>query len=254
MAGNTEPQHNGDEVDENGLRCLAQGIQNTAFPKQIPEHEEAHQRGAGRGRDSCCHGNENREEDLCGFFYIPFSVGHPNQPFLSRGHQADYRRLNNGNQRHIAVSGHHNGPQVFGAQGIGYKNGGGAVRRANDGNGCRVPEVKKETGQNQGQKNAQLGSGAEEHQPGLFQQGAEVDHGADADKEQQREKLVCHSGLKEDFQGGGGAGQRQIHKNGAEAHGQKQTGFHFFADGKIDEPAAHQPHQHHLPGNGFQVE
>ena len=78
--------------------------------------------------------------------------------------------------------------------------------------------------------------------------------GPDADKEQQREKLVCHSGLKEDFQGGGGAGQGQIHKNGAKAHGQQQTGFHFFADGKIDEPAAHQPHQHHLPGNGFQVE
>ena len=42
----------------------------------------------------------------------------------------------------------------------------------------------------QGEKDAELGRRPKEHEPGLFQQGAEIDHGTNADEEQQREQLV----------------------------------------------------------------
>ena len=51
--------------------------------------------------------------------------------------------------------------------------------------------------QKQGEKDAELGRRAKEHQPRLFQQRAKIDHGTDADEEQQREQLVGHARFKQ---------------------------------------------------------
>ena len=77
------------------------------------------------------------------------------------------------------------------------------------------------------------------HEPRLFQQRAEVDHGADADEKQQREQLIRHTGVKKRADGADGSplrdgpGQRQIDKDRAEAHRQQETRLHLFGDGQV---------------------
>ena len=125
-------------------------------------------------------------------------VGHPDPPLFLGGAKADDRRLHDGNQRHIAVGRHHDSAQILAAQRVGDKDGRGAVCRADDGDGGCVRQVEAEQpGQHQRDKDAQLRRRAEQHQPRLFQQRAEVDHGTDADEEQQREQLVGHTRVEQ---------------------------------------------------------
>ena len=125
------------------------------------------------------------EQDLGELGHLALLVGHRDAPLLAGGQQPDHRRLNDGHQGHVAVGCHHNGTQVLGPQGVGHKDGGGAVGGSDDGNGGSVLQVKEEPGQKQGKKDAELCGCAKKHQPGLFQQGAKVDHGTNADKQQQ---------------------------------------------------------------------
>ena len=98
----------------------------------------------------------------------------------------------------------------------------GAVRRADDGDGSGVGQREEQSGHRQREEDAELSGGTEQHQPGLFQQGAEVDHGADADEKQQREQFVGHARVKQGGDGafgiplGDGARKGQVDQNGAE--------------------------------------
>ena len=185
---------------------------------------------------------------------MAFLIGHPDEPFFPGGHQPDDRRLNDGHQRHVAVGRHHDGSQIFRAQHVCHKDGRGAVRRANHGDGSGIVQLKDEACREQGEKDAELGRRPKEHEPGLFQQGAEIDHGTNADEEQQRKQLVAHSHTEQLRDGphglplGNGPGERQVDEDGAKAHGQQQAWLHLFCDGQINEQTAHRPHDHHLPG------
>ena len=125
---------------------------------------------------------------------------------------------------------------------------------ADDADGGGVLQVKEEPGQKQGEKDAELCGCAKKHQPGLFQQGAKVNHGTNADKQQQGEKLVGHPGLKQGGDGaygvplGDGSGAGQVDQNGSKAHGQQQAGLHLFCNGQVDQQGTNGPHHHHLPG------
>ena len=122
-----------------------------------------------------------------------------------------------------------------------------------DRDGRRVGQVKEQPRQHECDKNAELRRRTEQHEPRLFQQRAEVDHGADADEKQQREQLIRHTGVKKRADGADGSplrdgpGQRQIDKDRAEAHRQQETRLHFFGDGQVNQQAADDPHDHHLP-------
>ena len=129
---------------------------------------------------------------------------------------------------------------------------------ADDGDGCRVPDVKaQQRGQAEGEEDAELCRRAENHQLGIGQQGREIDHGADAHKQQQREQLIGNARVKQDIQDAhlGDAvndlrhrtGQGQVDQNGAESDGQQQRGFHLLFDGQIDQQGADDPHDNLLP-------
>ena len=253
LAGYRQSQQDGDEVGQHVLRSFGQRVEHAAFPQQVAEHQKAHQRHAGGSHQPGQHRHHDGEQDAGGFAHAALPVGHADAPLLLGGYQPDDRRLHDGHQRHVAVRRHHDGPQIPAAQLVGHKDGGRAVRRADDGDGGGVRQRKKQPRQHQREENAQLGRRAEQHQPGLFQQRAKVDHRADADEQQKRKQLVGHDRLKQYRQGTfdpalrDGPGQRQIHQNRPEAHGQQQAGLHFFDDGKVDQHAADAPHHHHLP-------
>ena len=107
------------------------------------------------------------------------------------------------------------------------------------------------TGHAQGKENTELGRSAEQQQTGIGEQGAEVDHSADADEQQQGEQLGVDTGLKKDVQHVAYAGalkcHRQVAEDSAEAHGQQQSGFHVLGNSQIDQHAADDPHDYHLP-------
>ena len=121
---------------------------------------------------------------------------------------------------------------------FGHENGGGAVRRTDDSDGGSIPQIKEEPGQKQGEKDAELGRRAKEHQPRLFQQRAKIDHGTDADEEQQWEQLVGHARFKQCRDRADriplrdGTREGQVDQNGTKAHGQQQARLHLFGDGQ----------------------
>ena len=106
-------------------------------------------------------------------------------------------------------------------------------------------------GQTQGEEDAELRGCAENEQLRVFQQGAKVDHGADAHKQQQGEQLVGDAGVVQHIQHaflsplGDSTRVGQVDQNGAEAHGQQQAGLHVFFNGKVDQQAAYGPHNDH---------
>lgn len=135
----------------------------------------------------------------------------------------------------------------------------GPVGGADDGDGGGIGQREAdERGQNQREEYTQLCGAAENKQLRVGQQGPEIDHGADADKQQNGHGLAClDTYLK---QGGensvvgdyGRAGD--IDEYRAEAHGQQQSGLHILFDGEENQRAADEPHDDLLPlhlGNGF---
>ena len=139
-------------------------------------------------------------------------------------------------------------------QHVGDEDRGRAVRRADDGDGGRIPQLKAEQARHrQREEDAELRRRAEEQQLRIGQQRAEIDHRADADKQQQREKLVRHARLKQGFQHFHRAGVRQVAQDAAKAHRQQQRRLHLLADSQIDHHAADDPHRDHLPRQRAQV-
>ena len=144
---------------------------------------------------------------------------------------------------------------------VGHEDGGGAVRRADDGDGGRVGKVEAEkTCHAQGEEDAELGRRAEKHHFRVGEQGGEVDHGPDADEQEQGEKLVGDAGVKQDVDSahlglpgdlvdlGHGPGEGEVHQDRAEAHGHQEGGLHLLDDSQVDEDSADGPHHRHLPG------
>ena len=133
---------------------------------------------------------------------------------------------------------------------------GRAVRRTDDADGGGVYQLKPEQARHtQREEDAELRRRPEEQHFGVGEQRAEVDHGTDANKEDEREQLVGDAGVKQDAQGAllrplrNRAGHGQVYKDDAKAHGQQQRGLHFLFDGQVDENCTDNPHDGHLPGD-----
>ena len=144
--------------------------------------------------------------------------------------------------------------QMAGAKRVGHKDGCGTICCTDDCNRSSILQVEEETCQEQRKKNAELSRCSKKHQPRFFQQRPEVDHGTNADEEQQRKQLVGHSRFKQSRDGAlrialcDCTGKRQVHQHCAKAHGQKQARFHLLCDCKVDEQRTDPPHHDHLPG------
>ena len=100
---------------------------------------------------------------------------------------------------------------------------------------------------------------------GIGQQRPEVDHRADADEQQQRERLArLNAGFKQPLDDAvclahalcdlvDHARHRQVDQDRAKAHGQQQRRLILLFDRQPDEQAADQVHDHLLPRDGKQA-
>ena len=99
--------------------------------------------------------------------------------------------------------------------------------------------------QPQGQKDAELAGRAEQEDFGVFQQRAEVRHCADADENEQGEKLVGYAhvvnGPQKSFLAHQ-AGQRDVNQDGPEADGDQQQRLDVLFDAKIQHQASDRNH------------
>ena len=193
-------------------------------------------------------------------------IGHPHGPVLPGGHQLDGKGLDNGDQRHIGVGGHSDGAHIVGVEHLGDQDGGGTVGGADDTDGGGVLHIEAQGScQQDGEEDARLGGGAAQKQLGVGQQRAEVDHGSDADKQQNGQGLAgADAHLKEPLDDAVGLPhpgshlvndprRGQIHQNGTKPHGHEQSGLKSLFNGQPDEQSAHQVHDQLLPGDGQQT-
>src|SRR5699024_2343397 len=157
LGGHGQAQEQGDQVGQDFLCRLGQAVQNAALTDQVAEHQETDEGNAAGSKDARDHGDEDGEQDLGGLGNALFRILHADLALLFGSDHADDRRLDDGNQRHIGVSHHDDRADILGLHIVTDENGGGAVRRADDGNGGRVPDVKAEQrGQAEGEEDAEL--------------------------------------------------------------------------------------------------
>ncbi len=245
-----DAKENGHEVGQHLLRGIGQGVEHAALADEVAEHQEAHQRRCRRREHRGDDGDDDGEEDARGLGDGLGLVGHADEPLLAGGQQLDDGRLDDGHQRHVGVGRDHDGAQILRAQRLRHHDGGGAVRRADDGDGGRVLEVKEHGGHAQREEDAKLRRRAKQHQLGVGQQRAKVDHRADADEQDQREELVGDAGVEQRGQRALGADQvgvGNVDQDRAKADGQQQRWLHVLFDGQVDQQRADGPHDGDAP-------
>ena len=264
--GNGDAQQQRDEVGQVVLGRFGQAVEHAALTDEVAEHQEAHQRDRGGSHQAGHEGDHDGEQNAGGLGHSIGAVLHLDGPLLLGGHQLDGRGLDDGHQGHVGISGYRDGPNVVGAQHLADQNGGGAVGGADDADGGGVLNLKAQQGcQDDGEENAELRRSAEEEHLRVGKQRPKVNHRANANKQQQRERL---GGLDahleqplDDAMGFPGtlhhlvehAGAGQVHQDSAEAHGQQQRGLVLFFDGEPNEHCAHHIHDYLLPGDGQQA-
>ena len=127
-----------------------------------------------------------------------------------------------------------------------HVDGGRTVAGADDADGHRVQLVKAEQQrQADGEKNAELPGRAEQEDLRVLQQGAEVRHGADADEDEQGEKLVGDPHVVDDPEEAmflHQPRQRNVGQDGTEADRHQQQGFDVLLDPQEKEKAADRNH------------
>ena len=209
-------------------------------------------------------GNDDGEEDQGQLGGALFVVVHADHALLLGGERLDDRRLNDRNERHVGVRRDHDRADELGVELLRNDDGGGAVSRTDDADGGCVGKLEEDGCEAEGEEDTKLCRRAEYHQLGVREDRTEVDHRADADEEDEWEKLIGDARLIERAQGAclgmgdhavngrdhrlrccGGAGE--IDENRAEAHREEQRRFHVVLDGEIDEQTADHPHDNHTP-------
>ena len=156
------------------------------------------------------------------------------------------------NQRHVRIGCHRDSTYILRTQFICNRNGGRTVSSADNCDREEIPEIGEEhTCHAQSKENAKLRSCAKEHQLGVGQQRAKIDHGADTDEQQQGEQFVCNTCmvqlLNRAYQS---VGERNVYKNGAKAHRQQQGRLHLLGNCQIHQQAADADHNQVIPVKG----
>ena len=263
--GDGDTQQKGDEIGQLVLGSLGEAAQNAALPDQIAEHQKAYQGHRGGGHQTGHHRDQDGEQDAQTAGNSLGLVGHVHGPVLPGGHQLDSRGLDDGDQGHIGIGRHGDGPHIVGLEHLGNQDRGGTVRRADDADRGRVLQVKAQHRGNQdGQEDTRLGRGAAQKQLGVGQQGTKIDHGSDADKQQDGHGLAgLDAHFKKPLNDAVGlahafaelvdnAGQGQVHQDRTKAHWHQKRGLKPLFDGKPDQSGPHPIHKQLLPGDGQQ--
>lgn len=244
-----QAEEDGGGVQDFVLSRLVQPFCHPALPKEVPEHEgsdQGHRRGK---KQPCRHGAHDGEEH-------PFKLGdgaeliHPDTPVRLGGEQTDHRRLDQGDQGHVAVGGHRHSPQDLGGQLHGEVDACGAVGTAYDGDGRRLLHVEAEKQRaEQGDEDTQLGRRSQKEGDGVGQKGREVcqraythedDHGVDlmfcSEKDITQKASLVHDTRK-----------GQVDQQASKSDGNQQQGFKSLHDGQVEHDEGHQQHDHVPP-------
>ena len=234
------------------LRRIGKGVEYTAFSYQVSEHQKTDERNRGRRNNPGDDGYNDRKQNARGFADFLLLIGHTDQALMAGGQCLNYRRLNNRHQCHIGIGRHHDSALILGIEHLGDENGGGAVCRADDSDGSGIVCTEKHGSNTEGKENAKLGRRAKDQQFWIGQQRAEVDHGADSDKQDQREQLVGDPRVEQGRKRAllyptvhrlvYGTGKRNIDQNGTKTQRQQQRRLHIFGNRQVDQQTADGPH------------
>ena len=137
-----------------------------------------------------------------------------------------------------------------------HENGGGAVRRADDGDGGSVLQVKaQKPARNRVKKMPNCAAAPKSISHGFASSGPKSIIAPMPMNSSSGNSSLDDARFKQRRDGGlrvspcvMAPGQRQVDQNGTKAHGQQQARLHLFGDGKVDEQCTDAPHHHHLPG------
>lgn len=199
---NGDAQQQGNEVGQLVLGAVAEGVEHTALPNEVTKHKEANELRRLGGNGTGHNGNDDGEENPGGLADGGGGIGHANAPFLLGGDELDDGGLHNGHKGHIGVSRHHDSTLIVGFKHVGHIDRSRAVRSANDGDGSSILQREaNEPGHNQGEEDTKLSRRPEKHHLGVGEQGAKVNHGADADEQQQREQLRGDTRIEQGLNG-----------------------------------------------------
>ena len=182
---NRNTQEDGDNVHQLVLRRLGETLGHAAHIEQITEHETADERQR-IGHNKTYHtGYDDGEKDL--FLHRNLAESrHLDGALLGSGQHTHEGRLDHRNERHVAVCGNSDRTQQSGSQGLGDQNRRRTVSATDDTDGCRLLRGKerRQQGKTKGDKHAKLCACADEQALGVGDQGGEIGHSADTDKDQ----------------------------------------------------------------------
>ena len=248
LESNGNAEEDRDNIGKRTLCGFGKVAQNTAFTEQVAEHQEADKGNGHRGNEACNSGNNDREEDLDDLRNFTLCIGHADLSFCFCGHELDDRRLNNRNKRHIGIGSYHDRAEILRMECIGNEDGCRTVCSGDDADGgCILNGEAKENSDAEREIDTELCSTAEKEHFRVGKERTEVDHSADADEEDEREKLVGNAGVIERYDRFDCAAVGQVDEDDTKAHGQEQRGLHLFFDGKIHEDSADEDHDGLLP-------
>ena len=239
-----QSEEDGGGVEDFVLRRKTQPVRDPAFPHEVAEHEDAHQRHRRRQDEARRHGGDDGEEDLLELRYGAKAV-HPDLPVFTGGEHLDDRRLDERHEGHVAVRRHRHRPKDLRRELHGEVDARRAVRSPDDGDGRRfLHREAHDHGTEEGDEDAELRRRTEEERDGVGQQGREVrkgsyahedDDGVDfmlrAEEDVPQKASVVHD-----------AREGQVDEETAESDGHQQQGLKALAYGEVEHGQRHEEH------------
>ena len=186
-----------DDIHQCVLCCIGQTIGHAALTEQVAEHQAADQRSRGGEQQDDEGGNDDRKNDLLGLGNLA-ALDHLDLAHLIVGHQLHDRGLDQRNQRHVGIRGDGDGSQQLRRELGGQVDGCGAVRTADDADGCCLGAGKAEQHRaEERDEDAELGRGTEQQTLGIREQRPEVGHGTYAHEDQRGIDAGLNADIKE---------------------------------------------------------
>lgn len=244
-----EAEEDGRGVQYFVLRRKAEPVRDAALPQEVAEHEDSH-KGDRCGEDeSRRHGGDDGKEDLLKLRDWPKGV-HADGTVRLRGEQLDHRRLDEGDEGHVAVGRHSYCPQDLGREFHGEVDARGAVRSSDDGDGGRFLDGEAhEHGAEEGDEDAELRCRAEEKGDGVGKQGREVRQGSYAHEDDDGVDFVFRA--EEDVPEKAAVvhdpREGKVDEQAAESYGNEEQGFESLADGEVEHDERHEEHDEMSP-------
>ena len=244
-----EAEEDGRGVQYLVLRREVEPFRDAALPKQVAEHENSHE-GDGRWEDEPRgHRGDDGEEDLLKLRHRAEGV-HSDGPVRLCGEHLYHRRLDEGDEGHVAVGRHSYSPEDLGGEFHGEVDARGAVCSSDDGDGGRFLDGEShEHGSEEGDEDPELGRRSEEKGDWVGEQGREVREGSYAHEDDDGVDFVFRA--EEDVPEKAAVvhypREGKVDEKAAESYGDEEQGFKSLAYGEVEHDKRHDEHDEMSP-------